>query len=64
MEEQAGNLAAAVAIFRLEQQAGRAAAMPVSARQARLPAPRKPAANASSMAKPAKAAGGDEWTEF
>jgi methyl-accepting chemotaxis protein len=64
MEEQAGNLAAAVAIFRLEQQAGRAAAMPVSARQAGLPAPRKPAANASSMAKPAKAAGGDEWTEF
>jgi len=67
MEEQAGNLAQAVAIFKLTQQAGHTAA----ARPAGLPAPRKPAtihqhpsAAATAKPKPAKASGGEEWTEF
>ena len=68
LEEQAGNLAQAVAIFKLAQQARReVAARPAAARPAGLPAPRKPAANShsASKSKPVKASGGgEEWTEF
>jgi len=80
LEEQAGNLAQAVAIFKLAQQTGQAAALRAAAKPAGLPAPRaaaKPAqhpadagkaARAAVAAKPlkgAKASGGaDEWTEF
>jgi methyl-accepting chemotaxis protein len=70
MEEQAGNLATAVSIFKMTQQAGHTVvARPAAAKHAALPAPRKGATvtqHPSAKAKPAKAAGGggDEWTEF
>jgi methyl-accepting chemotaxis protein len=77
MEEQAGNLAGAVAIFKLAGQTGRASAVArPAAKPAGLPAPRKPAMVTShapargngqhppARPKAAKAAGGDEWTEF
>jgi methyl-accepting chemotaxis protein len=69
MEEQAGNLAQAVSIFKMSGQAGRAVSARPAARPASLPAPRKPATvtqHPSVKAKPAKAAGGggDDWTEF
>jgi methyl-accepting chemotaxis protein len=74
MEEQAGNLATAVSIFKMTQQAGHTtAARPAAAKHAALAAPRKPATihqhpSAHDRAKPkaAKAAGGggEEWTEF
>ena len=78
MEEQAGNLASAVAIFKLNQQAGRTiAAKPAAAKHAALPAPRKPMTlvqhpaskgngqHPPARAKPPKGAGGEEeWAEF
>jgi methyl-accepting chemotaxis protein len=70
MEEQAGNLAQAVSIFKLTQQAGRTvSARPAAARPASLPAPRKPATihqHPATKSKAAKASGGggDDWTEF
>jgi len=69
MEEQAGNLAQAVAIFKLTQQAGqRAPVKPAAAKSAALP-PRKPATihqHPATKPKAARAAsgGGEEWTEF
>jgi methyl-accepting chemotaxis protein len=72
LEEQAGNLAQAVAIFKLARQPGQAAtATRPAAHPAGLPAPRPaavthhPAARAANASKAAKASGGvDEWTEF
>jgi len=68
MEEQAGNLASAVAIFRLEQQAGHArAAKPAANNGAATAAvaPAKAVPRPVSRAKNSKASGGaDEWTEF
>jgi methyl-accepting chemotaxis protein len=66
MEEQAGNLTGAVAIFRLAQQAGRAAAVRADvARPASLPAPRRTAAANQPASRASKASGGgDDWTEF
>ncbi|MCX7141346.1 MAG: methyl-accepting chemotaxis protein, partial [Proteobacteria bacterium] len=80
MEEQAGNLTSAVGLFKLNQQAGRSVVgKPSAAKPAALPAPgRKPATitqhpsskgngqhpTAMPKAKPSKAAGGEEWTEF
>jgi len=72
MEEQASNLASAVAIFKLTQAAGHTvAARPAAAKPAGLPAPRKPATihqhpTAKDAAKPktGKASGGEDWTEF
>jgi methyl-accepting chemotaxis protein len=62
LEEQAGNLAQAVAIFKLTGPAGRTAA----AKPAGLPAPRNPAAaqHSSAGVKVVNAAGGDKWTAF
>jgi methyl-accepting chemotaxis protein len=74
MEEQAGNLAQAVAIFKLSGQAedvagSRPLAARPAAKQAALPAPRKPATihqHPATKSKAAKAAGGggEDWTEF
>ncbi len=77
MEEQAGNLAQAVSIFKMSQQAGHfTAAKPAAAKHAALPAPRKPitlvqntASKGNGQHPPAKAragkaSGGEEWTEF
>ena len=70
MEEQAGNLATAVSIFKLSQQADRVAvAKPVAkpaAKHAALSAPRTPATIHQRSASKPKAAGsaGEEWTEF
>jgi len=78
MEEQAGNLSTAVSIFKLTQQAGRAAAARPSApaKLSDASAPRKPVTLVQHTAhkgngqhppakpKAAKAAGGEEWTEF
>jgi methyl-accepting chemotaxis protein len=71
MEEQAGNLAQAVSIFKMSQQAGRAAvSRPAASKPAGLPAPRKAATvtqHPAAKPKAAKAAGGgggDDWTEF
>jgi methyl-accepting chemotaxis protein len=70
MEEQAGNLSNAVAIFKLNQQAGRPAMAKVSApaKVANLSNHRKPAPaahHAPAKARSVKAAGGDsEWNEF
>ena len=68
MEEQAGNLATAVSIFKMTQQAGRAtASKPATAKPAALSAPRKPATitqHSSSKPKAAKVSGGEDWTEF
>jgi methyl-accepting chemotaxis protein len=74
MEEQAGNLATAVSIFKMTQQAGHSAATrPAAAKHAALPAPRKPATihqHPATKPKAAKAAGGggggggEDWTEF
>jgi len=71
MEEQAGNLASAVAIFKLAQQAGHTAAAvrPAAVKPAGLPAPRKPATihqhpAAGAKPKTGKASGGEDWTEF
>ena len=67
-EEQAGNLATAVSVFKLTQQAGHAVAARPAAKHAALPAPRKPATihqHPTVKPKTAKAAGGGEdWTEF
>jgi hypothetical protein len=69
MEQQAGNLAQAVAIFKLKQQAGRPAAAERSAPDGARNVVRLPAAAPHSEAKPtakvAKAAGGEgDWKEF
>jgi len=78
MEEQAGNLATAVAIFKMTQQTGHVAmARPAAAKHTALPAPRKPVTlvqhpgskangqHSPAKAKPPKVAGGgEEWTEF
>jgi hypothetical protein len=76
MEEQAGKLTTAAALFKLSQQTGGPLiARPTAARRA--PAPvvtsgaegaKRPTANSTMarMARPAKTAssGGEEWTEF
>jgi methyl-accepting chemotaxis protein len=68
MEEQAGNLSSAVAIFRLTQEAGRPAMTRAAtpAKVSNLSNHRKPAAHhAAAKPKTVKAAGGDsEWSEF
>jgi hypothetical protein len=69
MEEQAGNLAGAVAMFKLTQQAGRAlVTRPPAVKAAAAAAPRRPATVTPHPAMKVKAgkasAGGDDWTEF
>jgi methyl-accepting chemotaxis protein len=69
LEEQAGNLAQSVSIFKLAQQAGRAAAArPAAAKSAGLPAPRRAATLTQAPASKAKVSkavgGGEEWAEF
>jgi methyl-accepting chemotaxis protein len=69
MEEQAGNLANAVAIFKMTQQGARPVqARPAAAKPVALSEPRKPATihqHPASKGKAVKTAGGaEEWTEF
>ena len=66
MEEQAGNLAQAVAIFKLAQQGRQATALPTT-KPSGLPAARKltAAKPSAAKAKSVKASGGDgDWAEF